>query len=107
MPVRAAPKPMATCRPVGVGYDDDAVLLEQLGEAVVIVGYSVGGDEGDPIDTPASSEVGVSMVEYLLLAGTGGGRECWVSGGFLSVSPEGGRKHSCSLPATVRGERGR
>ncbi|MGI5152928.1 hypothetical protein ACQEVC_42195 [Plantactinospora sp. CA-294935] len=105
--MRADPEPMTTSRPVDIGYDDDAVLLEQRGEAVVIVGYSVGGDEGDPIDTPASSEVGVSMVEYLLLAGTGGDRECCVSEGFLSVSPEGGLKHSRGPPATVRGERGR
>ncbi|MDW5328373.1 hypothetical protein [Plantactinospora sp. KLBMP9567] len=105
--MRADPEPMTTCRPADIGYDDDAVLLEQHGAAVVIVGYRVGSDEGDPIGTPASSEVGVSMVEYLLLAGSDGDRECCVSEGFPSVSPEGGRKRSRGPPATVRGERGR
>lgn len=45
--LRGDPDTMTTCRPVDVGYDDEAVFLEQRGDAVIIVGYSVDGDEED------------------------------------------------------------
>jgi hypothetical protein len=45
--LRGDPGTMTTCRPADVGYDDEAVFLEQRGDAVIIVGYSVGSDEED------------------------------------------------------------
>jgi Family of unknown function (DUF6461) len=45
--LRGDPDTMTTCRPVDVGYDDEAVFLEQRGDAVIIVGYSVDSDEED------------------------------------------------------------
>jgi hypothetical protein len=45
--LRGDPDTMTTCRPVDVGYDDEAVFLEQRGDAVIIVGYTVDSDEED------------------------------------------------------------
>ncbi|MGR6318827.1 DUF6461 domain-containing protein [Micromonospora soli] len=45
--LRGDPDTMTTYRPVDVGYDDDVVFLEQRGDAVIVVGYSVGSDEED------------------------------------------------------------
>ena len=41
------PDTMTPCRPVDVGYDDETVFLEQRGDAVIIVGYTVSSDEED------------------------------------------------------------
>jgi hypothetical protein len=43
------PDTLTTCRPVDVGYDDEAVFLEQRGDAVIIVGYTAGSDEEDAL----------------------------------------------------------
>jgi hypothetical protein len=45
--LRGDPGTMTACRPADVGYDDEAVFLEQRGDAVIIVGYSVNSDEED------------------------------------------------------------
>ena len=45
--LRGNPDTMTTCRPVDIGYDDEAVFLEQRGDAVIIVGYTVDSDEED------------------------------------------------------------
>jgi hypothetical protein len=45
--LRCDPDTVTTCRPVDVGYDDEAVFLEQRGDALIIVGYTVGSDEED------------------------------------------------------------
>jgi hypothetical protein len=39
------PDTITTCPPVDVGYDDEAVFLEQRDGAVILVGYHPGNDE--------------------------------------------------------------
>jgi hypothetical protein len=45
--LRGDPGTVTTCRPVDVGYDDEVVFLDQRGDAVIVVGYTVDSDEED------------------------------------------------------------
>jgi hypothetical protein len=63
--LRGDPDTITTCRPVDVRYDDEAVFLEQRGDAVIIVGYTVDSDEEDVLRR-LSQDATVHQVFWLI-----------------------------------------